>query len=134
MMTNFERDERLGMTIARWIGDLGIYSTTVAGAWGVARISIGVVMLDADAAGAGAFPDPNSSVDYPPRGWVFLRHCIVAQNGVGSPVVFNCPFDMRGMRKFGPSVAYVIVNSETLSGTTFTTRVIGTLRALILMP
>ena len=31
LMTSFEADERMGMTVARWIGEFGIFSTTTAG-------------------------------------------------------------------------------------------------------
>ena len=82
LMNSLERDERLGMTITRWIGEFSLMSQTIAGAYGVQRISIGIAMLDADAAAAGVFPDPQSSADQPPRGWVYRTHCCVAQNGV----------------------------------------------------
>ena len=134
LMTSFEADERMGMTISRWIAELGIYSNSIAGAYGVARVSIGITMLDADAAAAGAFPDPNASTDEPPRGWVWRTHCLASQNGVGTPIVVRCLFDIRSMRKFDSAVAYIIVNNESLVGTSFTISVAGILRCLILLP
>ena len=121
------------MTVGRWIGELGIFSTSVAGAWGIHRVSLGIAMLDADAATAGAMPDPNSSTDHPPQGWVYRTHCIVAQNGTGMNPVTRCQFDLRGMRKFENSVAYLIINNESLNGTSFTVRVAGVVRGLILL-
>ena len=133
LMTSFEADERMGLTCARWIGEFGIFSQTTAGAFGLQRVSLGIAMLDADAAAAGAFPDPQSSTDNPPGGWVYRTHCVVFQNGVGTNPITRCQFDLRGMRKFGSAVAYMIVENEAIQGASFNVTVIGMLRVLLLL-
>ena len=134
LMNAFEQDERQGVTIARWIGELSLFSASIAGAYGVEKLSIGVTMLDADAAAAGAFPDPNQPLDEPPRGWVYRTQCAVSQNGVGTDIITRCVFDIRAMRKFDSAVAYVIFDNNPSVGATFTTVVTGYIRCLLLMP
>ena len=54
-------DEKAGRTVTRLIGELGLASSTVAGAWGVQAVDIGIAIIDGDAFAAGALPDPNPS-------------------------------------------------------------------------
>ena len=134
MMSTLDREEKRGNTITRLIGELGLYSTTVAGAWGVQKYDIGFAMLDDDAFAAAALPDPNIATDYPPRGWLFRTRCVVAQNGTGAPVVTRCVFDIRAQRKMDNAVLVMIVNNVNTAGTSFTIENTGIVRALLLLP
>ena len=134
LMNNLVQDERRGLTVVRWIGELSLNSLTVAGAYGVMKLALGITMLDADAAAAGAFPDPNQALDKPPRGWVYRTQCGVSQNGVGTPIITRCTFDIRAMRRFEGSVAYLIIDNNSSVGTSFTTQVHGYIRCLTLLP
>ena len=85
--TGLTADEKEGRTLTRLIGELSLVSNSVAGAYGVQTLDIGVAIIDGDAFTAGAFPDPESAADEPPRGWIFRTRCGVAQNGTGTHIV-----------------------------------------------
>ena len=127
--------DKEGRTITRLIGELGLYSTTVAGLWGVQALDLGIAVIDGDAATALVFPDPNSASDEPPRGWLFRTRCIVAQNGSGAPVVYKCMFDLHAQRKlYGGGILMLIANNTSLLGTSFIIQIGGIIRSLNLLP
>ncbi len=119
-----------GLTVIRTIVTLGLFSTTVAGAWGVQRASIGIGVGSQDAFTAGVVPDPNTPVDKPPRGWLYKTTRMVEQNGSGAPVVMTVEADLRGARKVEHGILYLVVDNETVVGTTFTLQVHGLVRCL----
>ena len=127
-------DEGKGMTVTRVIAVLDMISTTVAGAWGVQRVTFGMGVIDRDAFGVGAFPDPNTQDDEPAGGWLYRSSCAVAQNGTGAQVIYSCRFDTRAQRKMGNGQLALIWNNDAILGTAFTVRVLGLTRSLMLLP
>ena len=64
------QDENRGSTLTRTIVELALWSTSVAAAWGVQMVDIGLGLIEADALAAGAVPDPADDRDEPARGWI----------------------------------------------------------------
>ena len=134
VMSTVTADEMRGSTLTRLIGELGLYSNTVAGAYGVQAATIGIATLDEDAFVAGAVPDPSSETDEPPRGWVYWTQCLVSQNGVGTTIAIRCMFDLHSQRRMDGSVLVVVVDSISVIGTSFSIGVNGIVRTLLLLP
>ena len=134
LLLNVSSDESRGLTLTRTILALGMFSTTVAGAYGVQIVDVGIGLIDRDAAAVAAFPDPDAQDDSPPSGWLFRKRCLVAQNGAGAPAIFSCEVDLRAMRKVREGQLTLILNSQSQIGTTFTVAVWGSVRMLLLLP
>jgi len=58
----------------------------------------------------------------------------VAQNAIGSQVIFDLSADIRGSRKIENGELFLVVQMLTVAGTTFTTDVRGIVRCLMKMP
>ena len=127
-------DELRNGTIIRTVANLFMGSTQVAGAWGWGHCDIGLGVISQEAIGASVYPDPNSASDYPTRGWTFRERCGVAQNGVGTPILTPCRFDVSSQRRLDTGAYYLIVNHVVTLGTSFSVNVEGSVRTLVLMP
>ena len=124
-----------GLTLTRMIIDLSCFSSTVAGAWGVQRLALGVGIASREALAASAVPDPNTDTEEPPRGWVWKTTVAIAQNGIGTPVVTaRIMVDNRAKRRLDSGRLYIALNNDAELGTTFAVRIIGNIRALFLLP
>jgi len=123
-----------GTTLIRTIIRLGISSATVAGAWGVQTLDMGIGITSQEAFAAGALPDPNVAGDRPPRGWVWRDRVVVAQNGDAGPIVSHVRADIRASRKVENGELFFIVWNTAGEGTSFTVNVRILIRALILLP
>jgi len=121
-------------TLARSIFDIGMTSASVAGAYGVQKISIGIGVVSQEAFAAGVLPDPEVAGDQPSRGWVYRTVCLVAQNGSGAQVVYGCTGDIRAMRKLDDGEMFFVATSTAVVGTTFTTSLNGIVRQLWFLP
>ena len=130
LMTGVAPVNMRGMTLIRIILSLWVSSTTVAGAWGVQKIDVGIGVASQEAFAAGIVPDPVTSTDKPPRGWVYRTQFGVAQNGVGTPIVTNHQVDIRGARKIENGELYIVVDNNAIAGTTFAVDVRGLIRTL----
>ena len=121
-------------TLLRTIFDIQLYSITVAGAWGVVNVDLGFGVTSQEAFAADVLPDPNVNGDLPTRGWIYRTRCVVAQNGVGSQIIYPCKDDMRAKRKLYNGEAYVALVNTARAGTSFTVVIDGIVRQLWLMP
>ena len=134
MLIDISRDEGRGATIGRLIADITIFSTTVAGAWGLQIVDIGFGMIERDALAASAVPDPNVSSDQPSRGWMFRTRCVAFQNGVGTVIGVKCMFDIRSQRRIDASTLGMLVVNTAGLGTNFTIGMEGIVRVLVILP
>ena len=123
-----------GHTVVRTIGSLWLASDNAAAAWGTGKVDIGLGVISQEAVGASVWPDPNSSLDYPVRGWTFRERCGVFQNGVGTPIFTRCVFDTAAGRKLETGEYYLMATHEVHSGTSFVMRLFGSVRVLLLIP
>ena len=119
-----------GMTVIRTILSLGLYSNTIAGAWGVQLVSLGIGITSQEAFAAGVLPDPDVATDKPPRGWMWRHVTLAEQNGAGTMIVHHMTADIRGARKVENGEVYLVVNNDTVKGTTFQVNVRGLVRQL----
>ena len=121
-----------GATLIRTIVQMGAHSRTVAGAWGVQRLTMVIGIVSREAFTAGVFPDPVTSDDKPPRGGIWRSTLVVGQNGVGTPVVSSTGFiDLRAARKIENGRLFFIVDNTSLAGTAFDIGLAGIVRVLI---
>ena len=130
LMTGVAPVNMRGMTLIRTIFTWSSFSTTVAGAWGVQILSIGIGVTSQEAFAAGVLPDPDVPTDKPPRGWVYRTSQVVTQNGAGSPVTHDREVDIRGARKVENGELYIVVDNNPIVGTPFTARIQGMCRTL----
>jgi len=128
-------DDAQGLTLTRMLGELSFMSTTVAGAWGVQVLTMGVGGSSRVAFTADSLPTPNSNVEQPPRGWVWKTSVAVAQNGAGAPVVMErVHFDIRAQRKLDGGRLWIVFVNVNLQGTSASVLVSGLIRVLFLLP
>ncbi len=120
-------------TCVRTLVRLDLQSTTVAGAWGsnIVHIGIGVVSVAALAAGAASLPNPSIANDKPALGWLYRTTVVVAQNGIGTPVVFPITADVRGSRKIDRGDLVLMIDNVAHLGTTATIQCTGLIRCLM---
>ena len=76
-----------GWTVTRMLGELVCLSASVAGAWGAGKVDIGIGVISREGVTGGVYPDPNAEADEPTRGWLWRTRLVVAQNGIGTPVI-----------------------------------------------
>ncbi len=121
-----------GHTVIREVIDLYAHSNTVAGAFGTQVLDIAMGIASQEAFNAGVFPDPSTENDRPARGWL-MRCCMVpSQNGVGTPITTRYQLDNRSARKILDGELYLTVNSTAGIGTSFTSRIFGLVRILMM--
>jgi len=134
LLTGLTANDMRGATLIRTILRLAYGSTTVAGAWGTSRIDIAIGIISTEAFSAGAFPDPNTAGDRPPRGWLWRTTLIASQNGIGTTIVAPIEVDIRGARKIEAGNLFMIAQNTSLLGTAFTASVGGMCRVLYKLP
>ena len=130
LMTGVAPVNMRGMTLIRTILRLGLFSTTVAGAWGVQGMHMAIGVASQEAFAAGILPDPDVATDKPPRGWVWRSSVVVTQSGATGPITQTIEADIRGARKIENGELYIIARNADLGGTTFTVLVSGIVRTL----
>ena len=134
LMGSTTPNESEGETIIRCIGELSLFSASIAGAYGVQGLDIGVGVASQEAFAAQSLSDPNTASEEPRGGWLFRTRCTVAQNGTGTPVIYVCKFDMRSARKIDGDELFVAFRSANVLGTSFVLRVHGIVRCLFKLP
>ena len=123
-----------GWTITRTIGDLWLMTTTIGGAQGAERLDLGLGLISEEAVNAGVFPDPNQESDRPGRGWVYRTRCVTTQSASDAMPLTHCVFDIRAQRKVEHTDYFLIMNTNPILGTAFSTSVQGIIRTLVLLP
>jgi len=121
-------------TLVRTLLTLGIFSTTVAGAWGVQAVDIGIGITSQEAFAAGVVADPNTANDQPSRGWVYRTRRVPSQNGDATGIVTELHADIRASRKLDDGECFLVINNGTLIGTAFAVTITGIIRQLWLLP
>jgi len=130
LMTGVAPVNMRGMTVIRTLISLEMFSDTIAGAYGVELMDIGIGIASQEAFVAGVLPDPKTATDKPPRGWMWRTAKLVAQNGTGAPVIVSLEADIRGARKVENGEVYIIADNSPIKGTTFQVNIRGLVRQL----
>ena len=136
LVVNFSEPDKRGMTLVRTLLRLNFFSTSIAGAYGVQIVSLGIAVAfqEAFAVGLTALSDPQTESDRPIRGWVYRTQVAPSQNGIGTPLVTSLTADIRAARKLENGELYVTSFSAAGVGTTFTVAVTGLIRTLFKLP
>ena len=130
LMTGVAPVNMRGMTCIRTIIRLDAFSNSVAGAWGVQRLDLGIGIASQEAFAAGVVPDPSTATDKPPRGWMWRDAFMVSQNGVGGQIVHRIEADIRSARKVENGEVFIIADNLLGVGTSFQINVYGLVRQL----
>jgi len=118
-------------TLIRSLLRLELLSLSTAVAYGVQIVDIGVGIISVEAFTAGVFPDPNVDNDKPAKGWIYRTQVAVSQNGIGTVIPISLTADVRGARKIERGELFIVANSASVVGTTFTIGINGLFRALM---
>ena len=125
-----------GQTVTRIIiNPLSLFSNTVAGAWGVQAVHMGIGVSSLEAFNtSGALPDPETPGEAPASGWLWKTEFMVSQNGISMDPVQRMIVDIRSQRKMDQGVLFLVVSNVSAFGTTFTVNVHGYARTLVKLP
>jgi len=134
LITGLSPGDMRGATLIRTIVRMSLSSTSVAGAWGVQKVDVGIGITSQEAFAAGVLPDPSVSSDRPSRGWVYRDHIAVAQNGAGSPVLEHIREDIRGARKIENGELFLVIDNTDQLGTSAAIRAMFLVRVLVKLP
>jgi len=123
-----------GITIIRTVVDFGVFSETVAGAWGVSTIVWGIGVESLEAFDGGSHPSPRVMIEQPTRGWLIRAQLAVSQNGVGTVIAAREEVDLHSQRKLDNGIVFFSVTNDNVVGTAFTARIQGLVRMLVMWP
>ncbi len=121
-------------TLVRTLISLDFYSESAAGAYGIQQLDIGIGITSQEAFAAGVVADPEVAADQPSRGWIYRTRMGVAQNGVGTQIIYSLRADIRASRKLDDGEGYFVVTNTTERGTSFSVHELGIIRQLWLLP
>ncbi len=129
------------LTAVRIIGYLEFYGSELNETECDQMVDIGVGVSSAEAfnVGSTALPDPTTSGDYPPRGWLYVarRHALQTLPTGGTPTAMyrqnaNFDFDVRGDRKVDKGILFMSIVSTQLGVASTTLDFIARIRVLCL--
>ncbi len=128
-----------GHTLTRMLISFSFVPNPLGVATGIQRLDFGIGIASEDAFVAGAVPDANAPLEFPPRGWVLRDEVIVnsrldGANGQDSTPVIRLTYDIRAQRMLDNGVLYVATNNVAGGGTAFTVAHFGFVRILMLLP
>ena len=125
-------------TVVRLIGNLTAFpDDRNAAIDGAAQVDIGIGVAAQEAFTAQVVPDPNQQADYPSLGWLYIStRVVIFNNASGTTEKLFIPefnFDIGANRKVDKGILYLVWNNETADATGFTVRLVGRVRALVLL-
>ena len=124
-----------GFTLVRTIFDLYILPNSgTPSANGSQMLDIGVGLTSKEAFAASVVPDPNDPTERPVQDYIYRTRCVVMQDDTQVLAPTMCRGDIRAGRKLAGGTLYMAIDSIVLTGSSFTIRVAGLVRCLILRP
>jgi len=121
-------------TLVRTLISMDFHSQSIAGAFGVQMLDVGIGITSQEAFAAGVLPDPETAGDQPSRGWIYRTRIAVAQNSIGSQVIYSIRADIRASRKLDDGECFWVLTNTPESGTAFAVHLTGIVRQLWLLP
>ena len=122
-------------TVTRIVYDLSFASNTVAGAYGLQQLGIGMGIASQEAFAANALPEPESETEFPVTGWLYRNIIMVGQNGSGVYPVVRLSGEIRAQRKLDIGDLFLIItNQPVVFGTSFSVLTRGIIRVLVRLP
>ena len=134
LVSGFTGIDLRGVTVVRTIIRLSLFSTTVAGAWGVQTVDLAMGIVSRESFTASVLPDPSSDSEKPPLGWMWRTRVAVSQNGVGSSVLSEVVADIRAARMIQNGEVFLVADNTAARGTAFAVDVRGLVRLLTKLP
>ena len=119
-------DERKGVTLTRTLIDLTVV-TVAAGTGGV--MSMGIYLVEDDAAAAGAFAEPEVQTDEVSWLWRLMRRPLFTSDPNDYSQAARLVYDIRGQRKY-PGIDYTLWLVITTGTSTTSHNVDGGIRCL----
>ena len=134
LMGSIDEDESLGMTVTRLLVCVALVPSPLGGVNGIQRIDMGIARTSREAREVGADPEPGDATDHPLGGWLYrCRFAVLDDPTPGYPTVLVRE-DLKAQRKIDRGTMTVFVASNTVQGTAFTIRIIGSVRMLVRLP
>ncbi len=120
------------LTLMRTIIGMDIAYTVHDDAEGSQGVAIGIGFASTESFVAGTVPDPNTDLDFPPRGWVWRSQYRIwgFANGVADVWDRRIDIDLRGRRKLDNGIGYLVATNNNVEGTARTIRLFGIVRQL----
>lgn len=124
-------NERNNWTLIRLILCLDMFVLAPGGVTGIQSLAIGAGVASEEAFLASIVPNPSISTEFPPRGWIYKCQRAIQDNiDFAAPNQVHIAEDIRTMRRVDNGAAYLVLESDPVSGTAFTIAIQGTVRAL----
>ena len=124
-----------GHTLTRTIIHMAMYPSVKSAVEGMQRVWFGIGICSEDAFNVGAVPNPSVSGESPPRGWV-IRDFVIVEDAPTQveQTVKNVHLDLGPQRKLDDGVLYMVLENNSVQGTTFSVDVQSLIRLLCLLP
>ena len=127
-----------GLTLTRLVGRMQFTAAVPNGAPGVMGLQFGIALAgeDAIAEGEAALSNINVDTEQPPSGYLIRDEIGVSGSSTASrpPSIGEIKFDIRAQRKLMYGEPYFTVFSQLITGTAFSVRAFGFIRALYRLP
>ena len=122
-----------GFTLVRSLIRLQVTSNNIVGTNGSMLMRLGIGLTTKEAFDAGVVSDPNVNTEAPIHDWIWRDSCLVQQDDPALPPTF-CNFDIRSQRKIAAGRIYLVTAADLCLGSSFSVRLTGIIRLLILRP
>ena len=134
LMQTIDEDESLGMTVTRMLLCLALVPSPLGTVNGVQSFDVGIARQSREAREAGADPEPNDPTDHPLGGWLYrCRFAVLDDPTPGYPIP-QVMVNLKTQRKIDRGVITMFLANNTVQGTAFTVRAIGSVRMLVKLP
>ena len=123
------------MTLLRTIIGLDVGRVVHDSGEGSEQFSIGIAIASQEAFAAVSLSDPETSTDFPTRGWIWRSQYRIFGFAADQPTIFTrrIDLDLRSQRKLENGEAFIIFTNTALEGTPSSAKVIGIVRQLWLV-
>jgi len=123
------------MTLLRTIVGLDVGMLVHDSGEGSNKVTLGIAIASQEAFAASNLPDPETSTDFPTRGWIWRARYRVFGFAADQPAVFTrrIDLDLGSRRKLENGEAYIIVTNEAMEGVNSTITTVGIVRQLWLI-
>ncbi len=125
------------VTVARLIGQITITPDDPdAAITGAMRVVQGIGVVSAEAHAGNVVPNPSVTTEFPALGWLWRDLSVTQkQNASGTMESWSYPvmkFDLGANRKVDRGILFYTADSTTVTGSGFTVRITGLIRAMCL--
>ncbi len=128
-------EETQEMTVERMLLCYSMLPSTPGANNGAMFLDLGIGVTSKEAFAAGVVADPNTATDFPMAGYLYrCRHGIIDSIDSKDGPVVEINKDVRAKRKIARGELYVNIVNNSWFATTFSVRICGIFRTLVLLP